>query len=319
MPGGSNILSIRALVTISTSLWALDLALITVRTMHRRASGAKFNWDDIAMLATGVFISAFQGITLAQTFTGLGLHKYVVGDAKEVAFLKQVFAAEMLYFLSIGALKCSLLLYWIRVAHSFGDRLHKYRIVLKVLLVIDILFTLDGTIGSILQCIPVSLFWDPNNPELHRTRCINRDLGFKSTAMANAIFNFALLFAPIPILRAIPRQSIKWTRKLLVAGLYSIGILLVVASVLRFTSVGKAWLGPDSSHADYGPILITVIEVDLGPAIACIPTLLPFYHALGRRFSSIVQGKASSSSRNNSGISPTDKSAGPNLRDVEHG
>ena len=79
--------------------------------------------------------------------------------------------------------------------------------------------------------------------------------------------------------------------------------------MLRLASVGPVWLGPDSSHADYGPILWTVMEVDLGPAIACIPTLLPFYHAVGRRFSSIVQGKPSARLRNDSDISPTDKSA----------
>ena len=276
---------------MSTILWLLAITLIALRTIYRRKSGAKLHLDDIAMLVDGVLITALQVLNIVQVRSGIRPDLSALQDKHGGRFLLSVWIATLLFIWSSGVVKLSLLLYWLRICDSIGSKLRRLKTCLRVLLYVNIFLLAAGTISSIFSCWPVSTFWKAQVYEAHPDHCVNRDIKFFAGNCVNAIMNLIFAIVPIPIVRACSAMYVTWQKKILVAMLYGLGILLVFTSIMPIVALKAlhfTWLDPSEPIAvNLGVIVWLVLEVLLTPVVACIPTLMPFYHSVGRMYGEV--------------------------------
>ena len=280
-------ISQRGLIALSSALWATSITLIILRTAHRYFSGAKLHNDDIVMVIEGCFITAYQCIVIIVSRIGLRPNLNALEDGHSSIFLFYVWIGSLLFLLASMALKISLVLYWIRLCSLIGAPLRTTKLFLKGLLYFIIILTVVTTPALIFSCWPISTYWSPRRFQANPHSCVDRDLRFVIGNCVNAALNVIIVLAPLPLIRAASRGSVTWQKRLGIGLLYGLGLVLVLTSLMPVISlkvIGIKYLDPDVPTAtNFGVILWSVIEVQLGPVVACIPTLMPFYHDLSSR------------------------------------
>ena len=150
---------------------------------------------------------------------GLGKHITVLEEENpELIFtgLKVLYAAEILFNLSVTFSKTSALLFYVRVfgLRSNPSKLWKY--VWWFVTFFAIAWPLANTPFCALQCRPVHKFWD----QLAPGKCASTFEIFFSSALSSTLVDLGILILPLPLLW---KLQMKTWKKLLVAFVFMIG------------------------------------------------------------------------------------------------
>jgi hypothetical protein len=112
----------------------------------------------------------------------------------------------------------SILAFYLRV---FDSRM--FRNVALAIGVFVICFGISNTMSMILQCTPVSFFWDGWTGE-HAGKCIDINSFSWARAAIEIFVDLAIISLPIPLLL---RLKLSWNKKLQILSMFSIGFLYV--------------------------------------------------------------------------------------------
>jgi hypothetical protein len=148
-------------------------------------------------------------------------------------------------------------------------------------------YTFGATLAAIFQCKTPSDAWstaaffaqfdkvpDPNAPHV---QCYDATLFFLATAGLNLFSDIVILLLPIPMLLGlrVPRKQ-----RIAVVGIFSIGLMAIVASAVR-VHVMRLWAISPTNSTKYGNSLLLWGQVEANSGI--ISASVPFLRLLFRR------------------------------------
>ncbi|KAM3509299.1 hypothetical protein MY11210_006392 [Beauveria gryllotalpidicola] len=240
-------------------------------------------WGDRIMMLAWL-IAFFLSFTVALgTFNGLGKHDADIDPANLAVLGRCEYVFSILYNPALMAAKTSILILYLRLAKDT-------QVVLRyaswfTLIVVNLAGTVL-TLMNIFQCSPIHAAWMAFYDG--SAKCIPLLTEFICAAPVNIVTDLAILALPIPVLtgmRLPPRQ------KTILILTFAIGIFVTIVDVIRIhylqQAIGSSFnigrSGNDSrfgAHADFAynaslSLMWSVVEVNVGIACACIPTLKP--------------------------------------------
>jgi hypothetical protein len=149
------------------------------------------------------------------------------------------------------------------------------------------LYSLGATIAAAFQCRKPSDAWNTDayfaqfdttpNPNAPKTQCYDPTIYFMFTAALNLFSDVVILLIPIPTLLSL---SVPLKQRLALVGIFSVGMLAIVASSVRMR-VMTLWAASPWNSAIYGADLLLWGQVETNSGI--ISASVPFLRLLFKR------------------------------------
>ncbi|EWC44394.1 hypothetical protein DRE_01220 [Drechslerella stenobrocha 248] len=237
---------VHLVVIVNAVFMGLIVVLTSARIYARAILADRFQADDVLIIAAAVASLACSSLILYSIRLGLGYHIWHQ-DLTNFEKLKDsigIFAkvlnhgAGILYSLSLNLVKCSIVIFYIRVFP--GNRFRRILYGLAFILVASFLLTLFIVI---FHCSPRAASWDWTITD---AKCLNLIAFLQTMAGVNVVTDVILAVAPIPMI---------WNLNM------SKRERLAVASLVALASLALSSSGSDSYitntgylYADSGPI-----------------------------------------------------------------
>ncbi|KAF6226425.1 hypothetical protein HO133_009291 [Letharia lupina] len=171
---------------------AIAYTAVFLRYKSRRIARITLKADDwcigLALITTTCFIIVYYlGIKY-----GMGRHEILITDPK--AWVIIIVSTQVLYSISICTIKLSILFLYDRI---FGTPKPMFRHILRAMGGFVIAYGVAGTLGTILQCVPLSDLWKPpsNGPPV----CIDFGTLVITMGVLNIVTDITILGLPIPL------------------------------------------------------------------------------------------------------------------------
>ncbi|GAB0135284.1 hypothetical protein EsDP_00003627 [Epichloe bromicola] len=272
-----------AVFAVTTATLAVASVFVGARMICRYRIVRRVSWDDRVMilawlLAFCLSFSIDYGVTV-----GLGKHDANISDADWPRLRRAEYVFSILYNPALMATKTGILIFYLRLAKNT-------QVVLRyaswsTLAVVNFA-GLVLTFMNIFQCDPVAAAWMTEvNPA---AKCIPLLTEFICAAPVNIVTDLAILALPIPVLTGM-RLPIR--QKAILVITFSLGIFVTIVDVVRIYYLQRAIIDvpggvsndPNSrfgANADFAwnaslSFMWSAVEVNIGMACACIPTLKP--------------------------------------------
>lgn len=156
-----------------------------------------------------------------------------------------------MYNASLAFTKFSILFQYLRI---FPGR--SFRYVCYSVMGIVATYSSWAIVSGFVNCIPVAKFWNHELPG----NCLDFEAIWFFNAAMNITTDIALLLLPMPLLSKLqlPRMQ-----KLALIGVFAIGILVVVTSILRLSSLREVASSSDTSCTAHLSIFIKLLDQQL--------------------------------------------------------
>lgn len=128
-----------------------------------------------------------------------------------------------------------------------------YKYIIWTVMITCILGHVIGTLVLIFQCSPVAKSWLP----LVTGTCLPNNTTFYALAGVTIFFDVVIFFLPIPLLLNL---NIEMAKKLILCGVFLLGLLTTVCSILRLVQIGAIATTGNSTML----VLWGVIELNVG-------------------------------------------------------
>ena len=207
----------------STRLWNIILSVVTAAIgLTRLFYNAIFaqlgwGWDDWSLLA--VMIIGAPSVAIVDRMSipgGLGRDVWTLSVSQIQFFAKSVYLLELLYFLEIGLIKTTLLLFYLRI---FPARMTT--ILITTTLWFNAVYTLAFFIVGVFPCRPIHHFWTRfgGSPNGH---CVD----LNALAWTHAVLTIALDFWMLGLpLFEVFKLKLSWRKRVSVALMFCVGTL----------------------------------------------------------------------------------------------
>ncbi|KAL4923821.1 uncharacterized protein BDV17DRAFT_301564 [Aspergillus undulatus] len=259
---------------------------VVLRFISRCIARAGLWWDDWVIAASLVVNWAMAITRWVQVLEfHFGKHGEDVPDYDIVGYQKSFMAIQLIYFTNAVLTKSSLLLLYHRI---FGI-VKRFRWALWSSWFLITAYFIACVIASIFGCRPVSYLWtrfEDRNTNANsdaeaqiQGSCFKEVAFFRWNGIANMFLDILMLVLPLPMvwyMRTSRRQ------KVLLTGIFSMGGLVCIVSLLRIVSFDAA----DRSDPTYTQIPSSTwssVEQGVGIVCACLPTLRPLRRLFGDR------------------------------------
>ncbi|KAJ5939276.1 hypothetical protein N7466_002410 [Penicillium verhagenii] len=224
--------------------------------------------EDWAILGALLLSFAYCGLVGGEHHYGMGIHqKYLPAHIVQQQ-LKCLWAAIPLYNASLGFTKFSILFQYLRIFPARWFRNSCYGI-----MAIVATYSTWAVVSGYVNCVPVAKFWNHDLPG----HCLSFDAVWFFNASMNIATDVTLLLLPMPLLSALqlPRMQ-----KFALMGVFAIGILVVITSILRLSSLRTVASSSDTSYSNVGAAYWTAAECNVAIICACLPFLRPILSVL---------------------------------------
>ncbi|QKX57839.1 uncharacterized protein TRUGW13939_04959 [Talaromyces rugulosus] len=256
---------IRATVIgIPATFGSLAIIFVFVRIYARLFINKFFAWDDRFIVAALVFALPLNFLMFPMANSGMGKDIWTIPFKDLTQTLKELYFAEVFYMVSEMFTQLSILAFYLRV---FDSRL--FRNVALAIGVFVICFGISNTMSMILQCTPVSFFWDGWTGE-YVGKCIDINSFSWARAAIEILVDLAIISLPIPLLL---RLKLSWNKKLQILSMFSIGFLITLVSILRLESLVRFSKSTNTTYDNAPAIYWSVLECDIAILCACMPAL----------------------------------------------
>lgn len=189
---------------------------------------------------------------------------------------------RIVYVAALCFVKLSILYFFKTIASH-----RTLRHVVNGTVVFVVVYSLGAILAGILQCQPPSDAWNVDayfaqfdkvpNPNAPKVKCYDPVILFTVTAALNLFTDVVILLIPIPTLLSL---SVPLRQRLALIGIFSIGLLAIIASSIRM-HVMVMWAASPYNSAIYGNDLLMWGQVEINSGI--ISASVPFLRLLFRR------------------------------------
>ncbi|KAI1438462.1 fucose permease [Xylaria sp. CBS 124048] len=267
---------------ITTATLGLASVFVAARLICRTFIVRQVAWDDYFIilawiLAFGLSFTIDYGVS-----KGLGRHDVDIRPQDWDPLRRSEYAFTILYNPALMAFKTSVLIFYLRLSKNTQKVL---RLASWAVLAIVNIGGAVLTLLNIFQCRPVEAAFNLSHGP---GQCIPLLVEFICSAPINIVTDLAILALPLPILTSMrlpPKQ------KIILIITFALGIFVTIVDVIRIYYLQKAINDIDSvpssnSNVSFGgtpefaynaslALLWSAVEVNIGIACACVPTLKP--------------------------------------------
>ncbi|KAF2234640.1 hypothetical protein EV356DRAFT_532690 [Viridothelium virens] len=255
----------RGSTIVATQIVFISLAAIAValRIYSRSLKKAPLGADDYLIIASLPF-SAIEAITTCvAVHYGLGKHEEAMPPQNVRPFSVSMLVLECAWGVSVPFVKLSFLMLYVRLFPS-----RAYKAWAWLLGTYTVLWGVMVVIATTLQCYPVAYQWNKSI----KGHCDNRALSFFLSSVLEVPVDFIILILPLPV---VWRLKLSRPRKVLLTGIFMLGSLTCVVSVIRLVRVDQTWKGEDTSWELTEACIWSAAEPTLGTVACCLPVMGP--------------------------------------------
>ncbi|KAG5964865.1 hypothetical protein E4U56_002048 [Claviceps arundinis] len=268
---------------VTTATLALASVFVGARIICRYWIVRRVTWDDRIMILAWILALFLSSAIDYGVMVGLGKHDSHISDDDWPKLRRAEYVFSILYNPALMAAKTSILVFYLRLAKNTQVIL---RYASWVTLAIVNVAGLVLTFLNIFQCSPVAAAWSTEASSA--AKCIPLLTEFICAAPVNIVTDLAILALPIPVLTGM-RLPIR--QKAILVITFSLGVFVTIVDVVRIYYLQRAITDvptgmsddPNSrfgGSADFAwnaslSFLWSAVEVNVGLACACIPTLKP--------------------------------------------
>ncbi|KAJ5546183.1 hypothetical protein N7494_003768 [Penicillium frequentans] len=257
----------RAMV-VTAVLTGIAALIVALRCYARFGLMKITGREDWAILGALILSFVYCGLVGGQLHYGMGTHESSLSKHEVQQQLKCLWAAIPLYNASLGFTKFSILFQYLRIFPARWFRTSCY-----VIMAIVATYSTWAVVSGYVNCVPVAKFWNQDLPG----HCLSFDAVWFFNASMNIVTDVTLLLLPMPLLSALqlPRMQ-----KVALMGVFAIGILVVITSILRLSSLRTVSTSTDTSYSNVGAAYWTAAECNVAIICACLPFLRPIVSVL---------------------------------------
>ncbi|KAK1496560.1 CFEM domain-containing protein [Colletotrichum tamarilloi] len=175
------------------------------------------------------------------------------------------FAFEVIYTLSISALKASILFFYIRV---FSMVSRTFSLVLWLTQTFNFLFCLAFTVANLNQCRPFSNAWEGWDGR-HPGYCINVYAMFIAHAAINIALDVWMLGLPVT---QVLWLNLRKRQKVEIVVMFSLGVVITIVSAVRLKVLLSLEGFQDPTYDAFYLHMWSYIELSVGIIVACLPS-----------------------------------------------
>ncbi|ROV88785.1 hypothetical protein VSDG_08967 [Cytospora chrysosperma] len=265
-------------IMIATSiLFVFATVAIILRFIARRRAKS-IGIDDWVALSSYIFLFSVSVchylITGPYGYAGNPQSEFSALQLKH--FLIILYADNICYTCCTVTVKLSITLFLRRV---FTTR--PIRIITAALTAILVVWWITVLCFQIFSCTPVVSFWEFER----REHCINTEMFYGGVAISNVLFDFILLFIPIPL---VWRLHMTTQRKLSVSFVFVLGGFTIICSIFRTISLGNLDVANETGSI-WHTGLWTIIECGIGVICSCLPPMASLFKALSDKVRTTVK------------------------------
>ncbi|KAL4776722.1 hypothetical protein BDW60DRAFT_174472 [Aspergillus nidulans var. acristatus] len=285
----------RTAMVVTAVLTSFSIVIVAMRIYTRVGIMKSSGREDWTILLSMLFAIIYLALVICQYQYGLGKHSDALSHHELRLQLKSLWAAIPMYNASLLFTKISLLLQYLRIFPSY-----KFRIVCYIVMGIVIAYSTWAIVSGFVNCVPVAKFWDRELPG----HCLSFEALWFFNASMNIATDLTLLILPMPL---ITQLHLPKRQKLALMGVFALGGLVVITSVLRLSGLRKVARSTDTSWSNVAAAYWTAAECNVAIICACLPFLRPLVSRLFPKF-------LSTNSYNKYSVNPTRTTAGRSMR-----
>ncbi|PVI01569.1 hypothetical protein DM02DRAFT_671131 [Periconia macrospinosa] len=240
---------------------------------------AKQTWKTHDWLALGALacITGYSVICILCVYPGtIGMHlaaAFALGPNVMRTTLKIFYASGFLWISATTLLKMSLLHFYLGIflnRNVSTGRSMILRYAAFGVYSIVILYYIAHVSLLLAICRPISLQWNPANPDGHCGDIKKQEI---SSCAVNIILDLAIVILPMP---ALLKLQIPTSKKIGLAGLLSLGVTICIINITRLGLI-VTHDNSDFTYTSSDVGLLTGMEVWIGYITASLPTLGPLF------------------------------------------
>ncbi|KAL4779376.1 hypothetical protein BJX76DRAFT_361841 [Aspergillus varians] len=263
---------------VSITFVCVATIVVALRLFTRIRLVSAPGWDDWFLLLALLTDYAFFGVLVAEHHYGLGSPEASASPDKYRNLLKMLWISIPLYNLTLNLTKISMLLLYKRL---FPPK--KYQIALTALLVLVVCTGLYMFFGTLLLCIPVHAFWEPDRVE---HTCVSREVVWYLNAALQITGDLIVVILPMPQLL---KLHIPFRQKMCLMVIFALGLFVCATSVARLYALVKFLKSRDSSRYSGWAATWSFVEANVAIICASLPTFRQLIHST---FSRILPSSA---------------------------
>ncbi|PKX88634.1 uncharacterized protein P174DRAFT_397502 [Aspergillus novofumigatus IBT 16806] len=251
---------------------AFSTSFLIMRIYTRARIMKKFGCDDILLIMAWIFSLGTQAIILnAYAHAGLGVHIDELPVSTIQTYEKCVLATSTIYIFALAFAKLALLVLYYQLLHI----LPVWRYTIFAVFFIIAGYSIALALALIFACHPIQKAWDIS---VTTGSCINRQGAYLATACTNTASDIALIIIPIP---AVWNLKMPLGQKLAVIGMFTIGCLTIITSIVRLATLWPLVTSKDPTYELGLAGIFINIEANFIIMCPCLPFIRRFfrYHA----------------------------------------
>ncbi|KAI2730083.1 hypothetical protein CBS147332_1935 [Penicillium roqueforti] len=242
----------------------LALAFISIRVVDCAAK-KEFKWADLCAVLAFIFSLPMDIFEFFMMGSGMGKDVWTLTEKQITNTAKYTWVTQVSYIPAIILTKVTIVCFFL---HIFpGPR---FRLLCQGTIVHCFLFMILTFITEILTCIPVEEAWSGWKGE-STALCYNSNSFWWAHSAINIATDLWIIGLPIPMLFGL---QLKTSKKIYLVLMFSIGIVITVISIVRFSGLLKY---STTSNLTYNNVMVatySVIECNVSIMCCCMPTLL---------------------------------------------
>ncbi|KAM0426681.1 hypothetical protein ACHAPT_007997 [Fusarium lateritium] len=253
--------------------YVMVMLIVPLKIWCRKKTGglARLGLDDALSVVTLVFANVFFYITMIGLRPYLGRHVGADITIEQVVdFLRYLFAASLTYVVAIALIKLTILaLYWKLFSITA-------RVPIAILFSSVVIWMVVLIFVATFSCNPVEKQW---NILIQHGKCMEQKPVYLGGSLPNVIIDFVLVAMPLP---SVFRLNIPLGRRLILAGMFTLGFFICIVSIIRLTIVMS--IRTDDRNVTYNLrdfMLWSTVEINIGLVCACLPSMRPLLQAIG--------------------------------------
>ncbi|KAI1822164.1 fucose permease [Xylaria intraflava] len=267
---------------ITTATLVLATIFVAARLSCRAFIVRQVGWDDFFIILAWILAFGLSFAIDYGTSKGLGQHDGNINPDDWNPLRRSEYTFTVLYNPALMAFKTSVLIFYLRLSKNTQKvlRLASWAVLAIVNLAGTVL-----TLLNIFQCRPVEAAFNlTGSPR----QCIPLLVEFICSAPINIVTDLAILALPLPVLTS---MRLPQKQKIILVITFTLGIFVTIVDVIRIYYLQKAINDIPAAPANelntsFGgspefafnaslALLWSAVEVNVGIACACIPTLKP--------------------------------------------
>ncbi|KAK5661574.1 hypothetical protein OQA88_9669 [Cercophora sp. LCS_1] len=218
----------RAVLGVAVTMIILPVVGVVLRILARRIARRALDASDYCIIIACVFAAALEGVSITGVINcGIGYGHFMdvvlkYGMDPITNLFKLLIPLQFLWALSLGFSKISILL-----LYSSVFAVPTVIWTARASIIFITLWAVATILTGCLICQPFEMNWNPTIPGGH---CGDQVLSFTVTGVLNLLTDVMVLVLPLPYLAKLQMRLYK---KLVLIGVFSIGLLTCVVSAIR--------------------------------------------------------------------------------------